>query len=96
MGRGEGKIPAPIARARGGERARRFFRRPALGEGGGLRGQGEDLPNFLHPREGFRAGAKAQAQLAAEAAHAPRQMHQQQPVLLKARGAFFQREARAP
>src|ERR1035437_8066706 len=64
-----------------------------LGEGGRLRGQGEDGPNFLHAGDGFRAGAKAQAQLAAEAAHPPRQMHQQQPILLKAGGPFFRREA---
>jgi len=63
------------------------------GEGGGLCGLGEDLPHFLHARDGFGAGAKAQAQLAAEAAHAPRQVHRQQAVLLQACGAFFRREA---
>src|ERR1035438_7577941 len=47
------------------ERVMRFLRAP-LGEGGRLRGEGEDGPNFLHAGDGFRAGAKAQAQLATE------------------------------
>src|ERR1035438_914717 len=70
----------------------RFLRAP-LGEGGRLRGEGEDGPNFLHAGDGFRAGAKAQAQLATEAAHPTRRMHQQEPILLKACGPFFRREA---
>src|SRR6266567_1041345 len=69
------------------------FLRAPLREGGRLRGEGEDGPNFLHTGNGFRAGAEAQAQLAAEAAHPTRQMHQQEPVLLKSCGTFFRREA---
>jgi hypothetical protein len=70
----------------------RFLRAP-LREGGRLRGEGEDSPNFLHAGDGFLAGAKAQAQLATEAAHPTRQMHQQEPVLLKACATFFRRKA---
>ena len=72
-GAGEGKKVRPLGEAsRRGERAKRGFDAPPLGEGGGLGGQGEDRPDLLHARDGFRAGAKAQAQRRARMALAPR------------------------
>ena len=58
-------------------------------------GQDKDFPDFLHPSDGLLAGAKAPTPLALETAHAAGQMHQQQPIFFKARGAFFRGKAQA-
>ena len=72
------------------------LRNTPLPERRGLGWQRKDGPDFLHPSDGFLAGAKAQAEFAAEAVHTASQMDQQEPVFLEPRGAFFDGEAQAP
>jgi len=71
LGIAQGKIRESSGRTGGSGKGEEFLR-ASLREGGRLRGEGEDGPNCLHGGDGFRAGAKAQAQLAAEVAHPTR------------------------